>query len=183
MWDVLLMTALMIVGAVMMFIILLQRGRGGGLAGAFGGLGGQSAFGTKAGDVFTKITVGLAAVWVLLAGLSGFALRAGSEQLYDNPDDVPAIEAEADEPPLAVDDTPLTTEDPAVDSATPAIVEDEGEPMNGAEDGDAKAETEASISSPSESDVDAGEAKTEAASEAAEEKAEATEEPEPAEKP
>ena len=54
------------VGFLLMFIILLQRGRGGGLAGAFGGLGGQSAFGTKAGDVFTKITIVLAVIWVAL---------------------------------------------------------------------------------------------------------------------
>ncbi len=31
------------------------------MAGAFGGMGGQSAFGTKAGDLFTKITIGVAA--------------------------------------------------------------------------------------------------------------------------
>ena len=47
-------------------IILIQRGKGGGLAGAFGGVGGSSAFGTKAGDVFTKITVGLAIGWIIL---------------------------------------------------------------------------------------------------------------------
>ncbi len=44
----------------LIFIVLLQRGRGGGLAGAFGAAGGQSAFGTKAGDVFTRITIGIA---------------------------------------------------------------------------------------------------------------------------
>ncbi len=66
---------LSLVGLFMILIILLQRGRGGGLAGAFGGMGGQSAFGTKAGDVFTKITIGIAVVWVILAGLSGFALQ------------------------------------------------------------------------------------------------------------
>ncbi|RLS51073.1 MAG: preprotein translocase subunit SecG, partial [Planctomycetota bacterium] len=37
----------------LILLVLIQRGRGGGLAGAFGGAGGQSAFGTKAGDVFT----------------------------------------------------------------------------------------------------------------------------------
>ena len=37
------------------------------LSGALGGMGGQSAFGTKAGDVFTKVTVGTAVVWILLA--------------------------------------------------------------------------------------------------------------------
>jgi preprotein translocase subunit SecG len=51
-------------------LVLIQRGRGGGLAGAFGGAGGQSAFGTKAGDLFTRITVGVAAAWILLCILA-----------------------------------------------------------------------------------------------------------------
>ena len=67
-------------GIFLIIVVLLQRGRGGGLAGAFGGMGGQSAFGTKAGDVFTRITIGIAIVWVALAGGSGFFLRASSEQ-------------------------------------------------------------------------------------------------------
>ena len=46
-------------------LVLIQRGKGGGLAGAFGGMGGQSAFGTKAGDLFTRITVGVAAFWII----------------------------------------------------------------------------------------------------------------------
>ena len=50
----------------MILLVLVQRGKGGGLAGAFGGMGGQSAFGTKAGDLFTKITVGVAAFWIIL---------------------------------------------------------------------------------------------------------------------
>lgn len=73
---------LVFVGFLLMFIVLLQRGRGGGLAGAFGGLGGQSAFGTKAGDVFTRITVVLAVVWVVLAGVTGFAMRSAAEGQY-----------------------------------------------------------------------------------------------------
>jgi preprotein translocase subunit SecG len=63
-------------GAVLLIsVILLQRGRGGGLAGAFGGSGGQSAFGTKAGDVFTRITIGIAIVWVTLAVVTGYAMN------------------------------------------------------------------------------------------------------------
>jgi preprotein translocase subunit SecG len=50
----------------LILIVLIQRGRGGGLAGAFGGMGGQSAFGTKAGDLFTRITIGVAAFWIVL---------------------------------------------------------------------------------------------------------------------
>ena len=57
---------LVLTAAFLILIILLQRGRGGGLAGALGGAGGQSAFGTKAGDLFTKITIGAAAFWILL---------------------------------------------------------------------------------------------------------------------
>ena len=48
-------------------LILIQRGKGGGLAGAFGGVGGSSAFGTKAGDVFTKVTIYVAIFWFALA--------------------------------------------------------------------------------------------------------------------
>jgi len=62
---VLVLTALFLI-----LLVLIQRGRGGGLAGAFGGAGGQSAFGTKAGDVFTKITVGVAAFWIVLCILA-----------------------------------------------------------------------------------------------------------------
>jgi preprotein translocase subunit SecG len=47
-------------------LVLIQRGKGGGLAGAFGGMGGSSAFGAKAGDVFTKVTIRTAVVWFVL---------------------------------------------------------------------------------------------------------------------
>lgn len=74
------MSLLIFVGILLMIIILLQRGRGGGLAGAFGGAGGQSAFGTRAGDVFTKITAVMAILWVFLAGVSRFALEPAANQ-------------------------------------------------------------------------------------------------------
>jgi preprotein translocase subunit SecG len=50
----------------LILLVLIQRGKGGGLAGAFGGAGGSSAFGSRAGDTFTKITIYTAAVWILL---------------------------------------------------------------------------------------------------------------------
>ena len=58
--------ALTITSLFLILLVLIQQGRGGGLAGAFGGMGGQSAFGTKAGDLFTRITIVVAAVWILL---------------------------------------------------------------------------------------------------------------------
>lgn len=73
----------MFISVMLIGIILLQRGRGGGLVGALSGLGGQSAFGTKAGDTFTRITIAIAFVWVLLAGGHGILLR-GSTEKYKN---------------------------------------------------------------------------------------------------
>ena len=68
MWLIVLLEILWVfLSLVLIGIILLQRGRGGGLVGALGGAGGNSAFGTKAGDVFTKITVGIFAGWLLTA--------------------------------------------------------------------------------------------------------------------
>src|SRR4051812_24038052 len=68
--EVLIKVLLLLTSVFLILLILIQRGRGGGLAGAFGGLGGQSAFGTKAGDLFTRITIGVAAFWILLCALS-----------------------------------------------------------------------------------------------------------------
>lgn len=56
----------LIVGILLIFLVLIQRGKGGGLAGAFGGAGGSSAFGSRAGDLFTRITLILAGIWVAL---------------------------------------------------------------------------------------------------------------------
>ncbi len=53
-------------GALLMLIVLIQRGKGGGLAGAFGGAGGSSPFGSRAADQFVRITLWLAGVWVLV---------------------------------------------------------------------------------------------------------------------
>jgi preprotein translocase subunit SecG len=47
-------------------VVLIQRGKGGGLAGAFGGAGGSSPFGSKAGDAFTRFTIYVAGAWLLL---------------------------------------------------------------------------------------------------------------------
>ncbi|MBN2559442.1 MAG: preprotein translocase subunit SecG [Phycisphaerae bacterium] len=54
-------------------LVLLQKNRGSGLSGAFGGVGGHSAFGTKTGDFLTWVTVGLTAVFLLLAVLLNYA--------------------------------------------------------------------------------------------------------------
>ena len=65
-WGYFLNGALILISLILMLTILIQRGKGGGLAGAFGGAGGSSPFGSRAGDTFTKITLYMAAVWALV---------------------------------------------------------------------------------------------------------------------
>ena len=64
-WSIALNLVILLLSLLLMFIVLIQRGKGGGLAGAFGGVGGSSPFGSRAGDAFTRITLYMAAVWVL----------------------------------------------------------------------------------------------------------------------
>ena len=51
----------------LILIVLIQKGRGGGLSGAFGGSGGNTAFGAKTGDVLTWATSVIFALFVILA--------------------------------------------------------------------------------------------------------------------
>ena len=76
-------TILSIVSVFLILLVLVQRGRGGGLTGALGGMGGQSAFGTKAGDTFTRVTIIAATVWILLAIIAVKLLGGGSGPLGD----------------------------------------------------------------------------------------------------
>ena len=62
--------ALFLISLFIVLIILLQRGRGGGLTGALGGAGGASAFGVKAGDIFTRITAVSVLLWIVLCALT-----------------------------------------------------------------------------------------------------------------
>jgi preprotein translocase subunit SecG len=79
--NALVMILLFLSSTFLVLLVLVQRGRGGGLAGAFGGLGGQSAFGTKAGDLFTRITIVVAAFWIILCAASVKLLSEGSRSV------------------------------------------------------------------------------------------------------
>jgi preprotein translocase subunit SecG len=47
-------------------LVLIQKGRGGGLASAFGGAGGNTAFGSKTGDVLTWATSIVFGIFLIL---------------------------------------------------------------------------------------------------------------------
>ena len=75
--------SIFITSVFLVMLVLVQRGRGGGLVGALGGPGGQSALGTKAGDVFTRITVILAGVWIFLNAVAVWSMQGKEFKLND----------------------------------------------------------------------------------------------------
>ena len=98
---------LVLLGIVLIFVILLQRGRGGGLVGAFGAGGGGSAFGTKTGDVFTTITVVLFVLFMFLAiGLNwmvqGSATVAASRPAATSQTGMPGVKTTAKPAPSKI---------------------------------------------------------------------------------
>jgi len=58
--GVLLVLSILLIG-----IVLIQKGKGGGLSGMLGGSGGSSAFGAAAGDEVMKWTIIIAVFWIL----------------------------------------------------------------------------------------------------------------------
>lgn len=66
------MTAFVAVCLFMILLVLVQKGRGGGLASAFGGMGGNTAFGSKTGDVLTWTTAIVFGLFVVLAVVLNF---------------------------------------------------------------------------------------------------------------
>jgi preprotein translocase subunit SecG len=96
--QILLLILLFLMSTFLIVLVLIQRGKGGGLAGALGGMGGQSAFGTKAGDLFTKITIGVVFFWILLALVAGKAFvperkkfdKAGAQKVEQKEEPGPA---------------------------------------------------------------------------------------------
>ena len=77
--------ALFLLSLFIVLIILLQRGRGGGLTGALGGAGGASAFGVKAGDIFTRITAVSVLLWIVLCALTTFWYLPDSLDIASDP--------------------------------------------------------------------------------------------------
>ena len=93
--------AFVLVCLFMMLVILIQKPRGGGLSGAFGGAGSaQAAFGAKTGDVLT---------WFTVICFTAFLSLAVALTWMINPSDQPDLPAvlPADDNPAS----PLTTEE------------------------------------------------------------------------
>jgi preprotein translocase subunit SecG len=98
------MVLFLLTAVVLAMLVLIQRGRGGGLAGAFGGAGGSSAFGTKTADIFIKATAVLGGVFFLLAIITAYIMRV------DRPTAPPPPPPET---PAPANPAPATPETPA----------------------------------------------------------------------
>ncbi len=86
---------------ILICLILLQKNRGSGLSGAFGGVGGHSAFGTKTGDFLTWLTVGLVSLFLVLCIVGNFVFTPEEAIATPNRGTITA----------AGDDTAVTDED------------------------------------------------------------------------
>jgi preprotein translocase subunit SecG len=91
--TIILNVLVLVVTVLLMFVILIQRGKGGGLIGALGGVGGSSPFGSRAGDTFTKITLYMAAVWCLF-----IMIQTKVAQAYDVVKPIQQTQKDTNEP-------------------------------------------------------------------------------------
>jgi preprotein translocase subunit SecG len=62
---------LFLISVFLIFIILIQRGKGGGIAGSLTGTA-QSAFGARGGDILMWLTLSLTIIWILLCCVTIF---------------------------------------------------------------------------------------------------------------
>lgn len=124
-WASVFAVIFIIVCLALVVLVLLQKGRGGGLAAAFGGAGGQSAFGSKTGDVFTWATIVVVAVFLLLA----MTLTMNYKPI--NPDEAMAAPASSAEPGTATPAEQPAEEPAAGETEVPAETETTGPETEG----------------------------------------------------
>jgi preprotein translocase subunit SecG len=76
---------LIILGLFLILLVLIQRGKGGGLVGALSGVGSSSPFGSRAGDSFTRFTIYIACVWLLLTMVQVRLIQSNAGQTREGP--------------------------------------------------------------------------------------------------
>ncbi len=100
-WLYFFIAIFILISILMVLIVLIQKGRGGGLSGAFGGAGGHTAFGSKTGDVLTWATSIIFGVFVLLAIVLNLLSTHRENQRLKELQSPPAQQAPASEPPAS----------------------------------------------------------------------------------
>lgn len=132
--------SMFVVSLFLVLLILVQRGRGGGLTGALGGPGGQSAFGTKAGDLFTRITSFVALGWITLCAFTMWSL--GPDTVVKDLSTAPAVSASpADKAGATNDFINLRGDKKSTDGVTTGDAAKKGVELTPATDAATKTET------------------------------------------
>src|SRR4030042_3471976 len=90
---------------VLIFIVLIQKGKGGGLGAAFGGVG-SSLLGTKTGDFLTWVTICFVAAWLLLSVVAAKWFKPASSE-YIQSQQRPAAPVSIPAPTVPVGTTQL----------------------------------------------------------------------------
>jgi preprotein translocase subunit SecG len=83
----------------LILVILIQKGRGGGLSAAFGGGAAGGLLGSKTGDFLTWVTIGLVGVFLLLAVVMA---KFYKPSVSESPGGQPPVTAPAGQPPPSV---------------------------------------------------------------------------------
>jgi preprotein translocase subunit SecG len=108
----------------LIFIILIQRGKGGGIAGSLTGTA-QSAFGARGGDILMWLTLTMTIIWILLCCLTIYFYSQTQPPVAEGRDDAD-IKTEANSPSglnpeldgvLPNSDLPPILENPTNDTA------------------------------------------------------------------
>lgn len=117
----LLVTFYVVACFVLMIVILLQQGKGGDIANAFGGGSSQAVFGARAGaTVLTKITAGLTVAFMTLAlVLSIWGSRGTTSVVGGVEPPAPAPAATTPVTPAPAATTPDATPPPAATEPPP----------------------------------------------------------------
>jgi len=122
-----------IVCALLIVVVLLQKGKGQDFASTFGGGGTQTAFGARSGATILHRATTAAAIIFMLTSLTLTILlsRSGQESVLGDGVTVPATTTQ---PPVSLPLPPVDDEAPGIqDAAVPAV--EVGEPVTADEEG------------------------------------------------
>lgn len=100
----------------LILIVLIQKGRGGGLSGAFGGAMASGILGSKTGDFLTWVTIVLAGVFLGLAVIMAKFYREDLDYTVEQP---VQQQTQTSQRPTATIDEVQAKPNKAVDSNTP----------------------------------------------------------------
>jgi preprotein translocase subunit SecG len=103
-----------LVSVVLILVILVQKGRGGGLSGAFGGGMASGLLGSKTGDFLTWVTIVLVVIFLTLAVLMGRFFKPEIGEFGTEPS------VESSQPTAGEQAQPSGTQAPTTEADLPA---------------------------------------------------------------